>query len=124
MRIRWFIILLGIWPWACGGIEKPVASVGPSLIISANGLLTTDNITVAEGEVITIINRDSSPHTVTSQSTLDAFDETGDFDVLVAAYSRAVLELPDNSTAGTSFFFYCRLYLETLIPASGIIVVE
>lgn len=109
----------------CGdpATEDP-AGDSPTLIISAGDIFTTTTLTVAATDAITIINNDSSAHTITSESAADAFDDSGDFDVVVAGDSSAILTLPADAASGDIFLFYCRLHTGAMSPATGTITIE
>lgn len=96
---------------------------GPVIVIEAGEVLTTSTISANSEATITIINNDDSPHTITSESSLDAFDNTGDFDILVPASGNVLLTLPEAVT-GDEFFFYCRFHTEVMSPASGVIIIN
>lgn len=109
----------------CGdqATEDPTSD-SPTLIISAGNVFTTTTLTVAATDAITVINNDSSAHTVTSESAEDAFDNSGDFDVVVAGGGSAILTLPADAVGGDIFLFYCRLHTSAMSPATGTITVE
>ena len=103
--------------------EEEEAEEGTVLTISSGNIFATPDITAPSGSTITIVNDDSSSHTVTSQSAESAFDDTGDFDVTVASEGTALLTLPE-AASGTVFFYYCRFHLDSMSPSSGTITIE
>jgi hypothetical protein len=109
---------------ACGVEEDEVVGDNlPSIIITSGGTLATTAINAESESTVIIINNDSEPHTITSQSADGAFDNTGDFDVIVPAGGKALLTLP-AAAAGTVYSFYCRFHTNAQIPANGSITVE
>ncbi|MBI2340717.1 MAG: hypothetical protein HYU99_10215 [Deltaproteobacteria bacterium] len=96
---------------------------GVTLTISAGHVFATPALTAPSGSTITVINNDDTPHTVTSQSAEDAFDDTGDFDVTVSSGGTALLTLPE-AASGTVFFYYCAFHVDGMSPSSGTIAIE
>ena len=120
-----FIFLLFLIFTACGSSEETdTTSEGDATLIIGEGeIFTTTELTAPSGGVITILNQDSTPHTVTSESSAGAFDDTGDFNVLVASDGEGLLTLPE-AASGTIFYYYCRLHEEAMTPAGGTITIE
>lgn len=122
MRGLFFILFLLILS-GCGEntTEEPTDEV--DILIASGSVLTTPEVTASAGAVLTIRNNDEVTHTVTSESAEGAFDNTGDFDVLISAGGIQVLTLPEAG-AGTIFYYYCRLHEGAMTPADGIITID
>lgn len=108
---------------ACAETDITVTTGGPVIILGEGKILATPAITAASGATVSILNKDSSPHTVTSQSAAGAFDDTGVFDVILPAGGADVFTLPSDPS-GTVIHFYSRFDLEALAPADGTITIE
>lgn len=101
--------------------EEPTDEV--DILITSGEVFATPEILVSSGATLTIRNSDEVIHTVTSESAEGAFDNTGDFDVLISAGGIQVLTLP-AAESGTIFYYYCRLHEGAMTPADGRIVIE
>lgn len=121
--LRMFIIILALA--SCGSPqEEPVPSIStPTLVIGPSSTFATTELTVRSGSTLLISNMADTPHTITSQSAPDAYDQTGDFDVLVPSNSHAYLSVP-TAASGTVFYFYCDFYLENMTPSFGTMTIE
>src|SRR5690606_38721189 len=98
---------------ACAAIpEEPVDADG-TLLIDASGSFVNADIDAAAGDTLIILNHSDSLHTVTSQSAPGAFDDTGDFDVIVTAGSSNTLTVPAGAASGDVLYFYCRFHLDS-----------
>ncbi len=118
-----FLLILFCFCISCGDNLTSNDAGGPVIVIEAGEILATSTINADSESTITIINHDDAPHTITSASALDAFDNSGDFDVLVPASGNALLTLPE-AVSGDEFFFYCRFHTEAMSPASGVIIIN
>lgn len=119
-----FASLLLVFTFACGQETDPdTTGDGLVIIIASGNIFATPDLTAPSGSTVVILNRDDSPHSITSQSAEDTFDNTGTFDVLVASDGTNLLTLPE-ATSGTVFFFYDRFYEDSMSPASGTITIE
>ncbi|MDO8519661.1 MAG: hypothetical protein Q7T11_05820 [Deltaproteobacteria bacterium] len=114
--------MLFLFPYcAADETDDPVSA--NTIIIGEGNSFITSEVTASSGEVLAVINHDDTPHSITSESAVGAFDDTGDFDVLVPSEGTQVLELPE-AVSGTVYFFYCRLHDEIMTPADGTITIE
>jgi hypothetical protein len=121
-RLLIFILIFSLF--SCQETEDPThAEADATIIITSTLNLIPSEIFVPSGGRISIINEDSNPHTITSQSAADAFDNSGTFDVLVPSGGVANLTIPE-SPSGTVYHFYCRFYLGALSPSGGSITIE
>lgn len=109
----------------CGDESSTTDSEGaPVIIIASGGTLATSSLTALAGESLSILNNDNSPHTITSQTASDAFDDSGTFDVEIPSDGVGILTLPADAASGTVFYFYCRYFETALSPSSGTITIE
>ena len=109
---------------ACGTeTDAEINNEAPVIVISSNHIIATPSITASPNQTIILVNYDDVPHTVTSQSSPDAFDETGIFDSVIPSQGKTVLTIP-NANSGDVFNFYCRFHLENEIPANGEIIIQ
>jgi len=121
-----FCFLLFVSFIDCGD-ESSVTDSGSDtkvIIITSGGTLATSNLTAGAGETLSILNHDYSPHTITSQTTTDAFDDSGTFDVEVPSDGVGILTIPADAVVGTIYYFYCRYFEEALSPPTGTITIE
>jgi len=114
---------IGYFLISCGEEEASDTEDGEVIVIGAGNTFATPDITAPAGATITILNRDDNPHTVTSQTAEDAFDNTGVFDAMVPSDGTQILTLP-AAASGTVFFFYDRFYEDVMSPANGSITIE
>lgn len=124
--IKFLLILIFLIPLpSCGGEEETDTSDedGPVIVIGSGNIFATPDIEAPSEGVITIINNDDSPHSITSQSAEDAFDDTGDFDVAVPSESVQILTLP-MAAPGDVFFYYDKFFEDGMNPANGMITIE
>ena len=117
------ILLLFLFFSACAADETDEPASANMILIEEGHTFVTSEITAASGEVLAVINNDDTPHSITSESAPGAFDDTGDFDVLVPSEGSQVLAVPE-APVGTIFYFYCRLHGDTMTPADGMITIE
>ncbi len=76
------------------------------------------------GETVCVVNNDSSAHTVTSESALDAFDDDGRFDSgLITAGGNGSITIPVATAVGDVIPFYCDVHLGMMVPPNGSITV-
>lgn len=121
LRVLIFLIALNI---SCGEeATTETDSSDATLIISEGSIFTTPELTSPSGGTILIVNNDQAPHTITSQSAEDTFDNTGDFEVAVASEGNAILTLPE-AESGTIFYYYCALHFDDMSPSTGTITIE
>ena len=100
--------LLFLLPIACGNNDEEAINTTDAILYISEGLdFTPLELVLPAGANITILNRHSSPHSVTSQSAPDTFDNTGDFDVLIPSDGVNYLTVPD-APSGTIFYYYRR----------------
>lgn len=127
-RLAIFLMLIGLFTYSCAKEADPflnpteVENDG-TIRIESPHILLTESITVSSGAQIVVINNDSMSHHLASQSAADAFDDTGDFEMLVPSGGRAVLTMP-VAASGTTFFFYDKILKESLLPTGGTITIE
>lgn len=124
-RTYLFFLLTFVAFFSCGEstVEDETGTENPSLVIGSGNTFATTELTVPAGSTVVITNQDGDPHTITSESALGAFDNSGDFDVVVGSDSKGLLTVPDLPS-GTTLFFYCRFHEGSMSPADGTIVIE
>lgn len=111
---------------ACSEDEAAVAAPESDafVLIDISGNFFDADVTMPADGTLFILNHDDSAHTVTSQSAPGAFDNTGDFDVIVPSDFSQVVQLPDNAAPGQVYHFYCRFHLDAYADPNGSITVE
>lgn len=122
--MKFLIFVLSLFFISCGASDDEVIAENSETIVfsSARTIANPDIFTFSEN-VITVINHDDIPHTITSQSAPGAFDDNGEFDVLIPANGKNNFQLP-QAADGTVFYYYCRLHFEADEPGSGTITIE
>lgn len=84
-----------------------------------------DQITAEPGETIVFLNQSPAIHQIASQSTENAFDDTGDF--LTDSFFEndvASIIIPEDANTGDEFYFYSTYYEDDMATPNGVIVVE
>jgi plastocyanin len=85
------------------------------------------NLRVPPGGTVTIINEDTMPHSVTSESTLNAFRfgsvngvsfDTGSFS------GTKSFQIPANAPSGTVIPYFCTVHLGTMVTPNGSITID
>ena len=108
MPRRYALLLALPWIWGCVPASKPPT---PDAVISISGYAyTPSNLAVAPGTVVTVVNRDSDAHTVTSTSSPTAFvpaTVNGVFLDTGAFRGSARLVIPRTARPGTVIPFFC-----------------
>lgn len=124
MKTIFFILLYVLVFSGCGGGEEAAdEESGVVLVIGSGNVFTTRELTALSGSVVTVINNDASPHTVTSESAEGLFDNSGSFDVVVGSGGSGTITLP-SAESGTVFNFYCRFHTTSMTPPDGTITIE
>ena len=121
-----FYILLAIaaLTFHCGDAESENVDDGQTIIIDTMTFIP-DELTASAGEVITVINDDDETHTITSESSEDAFDDSGDFDSgILTSGNVSSIVIPEDAVAGDTFFFYCDIHEDAMTTPNGIITIE
>ena len=97
-------------PEADAAAAAPAAATTATIVIKLGGIVSgysPSSVTLEQGGVLTVVNRDSMVHTVTSV----AVDGEGDplFDVSVGPRQTNTLVIPTTLAAG-KYSFYCTLH--------------
>ena len=108
---------------SCASQEVVLDDGNPNVIVIGEMVFATPDIIAPSGATIVILNNDDTPHSVTSQSAEDAFDNDGTFDVLVSSDGNGLLTLPE-APSGTVFYFYCKFHTSLMSPSTGTITIE
>ena len=116
-------IVFAFFSVSCASDEQVLDLGDPNVIVINEMTFVTPDITAPSGATITILNNDDAPHTITSESAEDAFDNDGTFDVPVISNGDGLLTLPEASS-GTVFYFYCRFHTSLMTPSTGTITIE
>ena len=86
--------------------------MGMSAVWERNGPIQA-NLTVAPGTTVTVVNKDSTGHTVTSESAADAFTPGSvggvQFDTGVFTGTRTFV-IPASAANGTVVPYYCQVH--------------
>ncbi len=122
--------------WGCGGssgygttaTSNPSPTPTPTAagrVITISGMAFSPvKLQVAPGETVTVEDRDSVPHTVTSETTPGAFTPGAvagvSFDVsLAGAGASASFVIPAAAPVGTVIPYYCRVHTSTMATPTG-----
>jgi plastocyanin len=118
---------------ACGGSSGSSSSMGSTpgfyVVISAGMHLPTTTLQAPPGATVTVLNRDSLPHTVTSEATDNAFTPGAvggiSFDTgTVEGGGFATFKLPASAAQGTVVPYYCAIHKSAMIPPNGSITIN
>lgn len=118
-----FILTLAFLFGSCASEEVVVSDGDPNVIVIGEMVFVTPDIVAPSGATIVILNNDNTPHSVTSESAEDAFDDDGTFDVSVGSDGDGLLTLPE-APSGTVFYFYCKFHTSLMSPSTGTITIE
>src|SRR5512138_1052517 len=116
---------------ACGGSSSSSTSsrpTSPGFYIQINGMAFSPlNLHAPAGATVTVLNDDSVPHSVTSESAPNAFTpgavagisfETGRFT------GNRSFTLPADAKEGTAIPYYCSVHTSTMATPNGTITID
>jgi plastocyanin len=121
---------------ACGGssnTSSPGAAPAPApqgpgfFITISNSTFSPSTLRVPPGGTVTVVNTDATLHSVTSESSMNAFTPGAvsgvQFDT--GAFSGTMsFTLPMSAPSGTVVPFYCTVHLQTMSPPNGSITID
>ena len=115
----------------CGSSSAPAAPVLPTsgfFITISNLTYSPSSLHAPPGATVTVVNLDSTPHSVTSESTANAFTPGSvsgiAFDTGAFTGGSVGFTLPANAPNGTVIPFYCTVHLSMMSPANGSITID
>ena len=102
--------LPGVLPGAQLSRASAAEAATTTIVIQLGGVasgFSPSSVTLAHGDVLRVVNKDTMVHTVTSV----AVDAAGDplFDLVVAAHATGTLVIPETLGAG-KYSFYCMIH--------------
>ncbi len=110
----------------CGGSSS--SSLPPGFYITISGMaFSPANLAVPPGATVTVLNRDSIAHTVTSEATSGAYTpgsvggvsfDTGQFT------GQKSFTIPSTATEGTVIPYYCKVHTSTMVTPNGTITIQ
>ncbi len=110
----------------CGGSSSSSLPAGFYITISGMAFSPT-NLAVPPGATVTVLNRDSIAHTVTSEATSGAYTpgsvggvsfDTGQFT------GQKSFTIPSTATEGTVIPYYCKVHTSTMATPNGTITIQ
>jgi plastocyanin len=106
-----------------GGGGTTGGTGGAQQTIEINGFLFAPvTLSAKPGEVIKVVNNDTSTHTVTSESAPNAFDDNGDFDTNdLNGGQEGSITIPSDATVGVDLFYYCDVHKSDMDTPNGTI---
>jgi plastocyanin len=106
-----------------GGGGTTGGTGGGRQTIAINGFSFTPlTLDATPGEVIDVKNNDTTTHTVTSESALNAFDDNGDFDSNdLSAGATGSITIPADAAVGSDLFWYCAIHKADMDTPNGTI---
>src|SRR5262249_3868897 len=106
-----------------GGGTTGGTTGGTEQTISIDGFsFSPTTLSAKPGEVIKVVNNDTTTHTVTSESALNAFDSNGDFDTSnLSAGQESSITIPNDATVGTDLFWFCDIHKSDMDTPNGTI---
>jgi plastocyanin len=112
---------------ACGAdstTPDPDSSGSPSVIIQS-GSFIPETLSVSAGDTVFFLNYDSSPQLILSESSDNAFDDTG---VLTSSpiltNSVGTVTVPDDAVAGDVILYYNSYLQSAMATPNGRLEVE
>jgi plastocyanin len=118
---------------ACGSSSpsgmSPTVGLAEATITIDGFTFTPDPITVAAGSSITVVNKDTAPHTATSEVAAKDYAQgaaTGgfSFNASVAAGGTATITVPTGLTSGTSLPYFCNVHKSMMKNPDPTIVIK
>ena len=116
---------------ACGSSSSsnpaPAAPATGFFITIASLAYSPANLHVPPGGTVTVINLDTTLHSVTSEATTGAFTKgsVGGVQFDTGAFTGTTsFTIPANATNGTVIPFFCTVHLAMMIPQNGTITVD
>ena len=108
---------------ACGSSSES-ADERTTITLSDMSFNPTE-LSALPGETIVVVNDDDVSHTVTSESSPNAFDNSGDFDTGSIPPGETVsFEIPVDASLGDIFYFYCDIHEGIMDTPNGQITVQ
>jgi plastocyanin len=131
--MRVFFLAVGAVLLACGGSSyddggdpAPQEQASGFQIVISGMTFSPAQLEVSPGATVTIQNRDSTPHSVTSQAAPNAFTKGGvagvSFDTGAFTGTRTFV-IPSSAAVGTVIPYYCTTHLGTMVTPNGSIVI-
>ncbi len=120
--LLFFFIINLVGLVGCGssnGLEEDL-----TITISAMSFSPTA-LNALAGDTITVINDDTTTHTVTSESSPSLFDNSGTFDTgNISPSGTTTFRIPDSATLGTIYYFYCNQHKSLMSTPNGTITIQ
>ena len=99
-----------------------------ALITIENNSFSPVNITVAPGTIIKVKNKDSVPHSVTSEANVGdfTFGEVNGISFNTGPFTTPdkTFKIPSDAALGTVIPYFCRFHTSTMIPPNGTITIQ
>ncbi len=130
MTKRHLLVLGTVACWTaagCGGSSSSNNLPAGFYISISNMAFSPLNLAVPPGATVTVLNRDSMAHTVTSEATSGAYTpgsvggvsfDTGSFT------GQASFTVPPTAAEGTVIPYYCKVHTSTMATPNGTITVQ
>ncbi|HEX5037623.1 MAG TPA: plastocyanin/azurin family copper-binding protein [bacterium] len=106
-----------------GGGGTTGGTGGTQQTIAVNGFtFAPATLSAKPGEVIKVVNNDTTTHTVTSESAPNAFDDNGDFDTNdLNGGQEGSIAIPADAVVGGDLFYYCDVHKSDMDTPNGTI---
>ncbi len=112
----------------CGGSSMSTSTTPGFYILISNLAYSPVNLQAPPGATVTVINADSTAHSVTSEATPGAFTPGSvagvSFDTGAFTGGQRSFTLPANAPNGTAVPYYCTVHLGTMTPPNGTITIN
>lgn len=140
MSMRWVAFAaFSAFCLACGGsstssgggavdIDAGVSDAGssiPHIITISNFMFSPTNLTVPPGATVTVVNKDSAPHSVTSQSAPGklTFGSVAGVSFDTGAFTgTTTFTLPANAPEGTVVPYFCTVHRQHMANSGQITI--
>lgn len=110
---------------SCGSTPAQTITTDSNTIVIIDLTFLPDTTTADPGQTIFFSNQDDVPHQILSQSAVDQFDDTGEFDSLIINSGEIrEITIPTTATSGSTLFFYDDFFEDTMVTPNGTITVN
>lgn len=124
LSLSFFVLMALFFSTNCGEGEDILIDDSATIFIVGYAFSPT-TISAPAGSSVFFYNQDDVPHHILSESTNDAFDDSGLLDsqpILPGEIASVII--PSASASGAEIHFYDDLLQDEMVTPNGIIVVE
>jgi plastocyanin len=112
------MMMMGGFPSTGGTTSTGGTGTTTYTITIQNFAYSPSNLAVPPGATVTVVNRDTAPHSVTSESTMGNFTPGGvngvSFDTGSFTAGNRTFTIPSSAPMGTVVPYYCSVHLSSM----------